>query len=87
MVLELRSTCNSNEGTNKRTNLCGCADQRPAWAKLRIASNGLKHGQTALNCGQGGPEARNNQFLNHRLTLKLEDRYTVVKPDEVKMDR
>ncbi len=27
------------------------------------------------------------KFLNHRLTLKPEDRYTVVKPDEVKMDR
>ena len=25
--------------------------------------------------------------LNHRLTLKREDRYTVVKPDEGKMDR
>ena len=27
------------------------------------------------------------KFLNHRLTLKPEDWYTVVKPDEVKMDR
>jgi chromosome partitioning protein len=27
------------------------------------------------------------KFLNHRLTLKPDDRYTVVKPDEVKMDR
>ena len=27
------------------------------------------------------------KFLNHRLTLKPEDRYTVVKPDEVKIDR
>ncbi len=27
------------------------------------------------------------KFLNHKLTLEPEDRYTVVKPDEVKMDR
>ena len=27
------------------------------------------------------------KFLNHRLTLKQEDRYTVIKPDEVKTDR
>ena len=28
---------------------------------MRIVSNGLKRGQAALNCGRGGPEARNNQ--------------------------
>ena len=38
-----------------------CADQRSAWAELRIVSNGLKRGRAALNCGQGGLGARNNQ--------------------------
>ena len=37
-----------------------CADQRPAWAEVRIVSNGLKRGQTVLNCGLGGLENRNN---------------------------
>jgi len=29
---------------------------------VRIVSNGLKRGQAALNCGQSGPEARNNHI-------------------------
>ena len=37
-----------------------CADQRPVWAELWIVSNELKCDRAALNCGQGGPETRNN---------------------------
>ena len=40
-----------------------CADQRSAWAELRIVSNGLKRGRAALNCGQGGLGARNNHQM------------------------
>ena len=40
-----------------------CADRRPAWAEVRIVSNGLKRGQTVLNCGLGGLENRNNHLL------------------------
>ena len=37
-----------------------CADLRPACADMRIIENGLIRDQAALNCDQGGPEARNN---------------------------
>ncbi|MCF2684096.1 M24 family metallopeptidase C-terminal domain-containing protein, partial [Faecalicatena contorta] len=37
-------------------------DLRSACAETRIVSNGLMRGLTALNCGMGGPETRNNHF-------------------------
>ena len=55
---------------SKRIRVNRCADQRPAWAELRSASNGLKRGQAALNCGRDGLEARNNQYIDKLLEIK-----------------
>ena len=76
--MEQGSFCNSNERETERTILNRCVDLRPAWAEVRIVSNGLKRGQAALNYGRGGPEARNNHLaegfirklvLNHEIVF------------------